>query len=215
MVWIGLAGTIIRRSMNMRWNQLPNTITLARLFMVPVLILILKDENYRLALLVFLVAGISDALDGYIAKKFNFVSHFGAVLDPVADKLLLVSAYIMLTIIGHVPFWLVLAVVSRDLFIVGGYMVVTSLMGAITMNPSMLSKLNTFMQIILVIAILADQAAGQSHYPSHQLLLTSLIYIVLVTTITSGVHYFWLWIVKKEILTVDERTEELEREEEK
>lgn len=215
MVWIGLAGTIIRRSMNMRWNQLPNTITLARLFMVPVLILILKDENYRLALLVFLVAGISDALDGYIAKKFNFVSHFGAVLDPVADKLLLVSAYIMLTIIGHVPFWLVLAVVSRDLFIVGGYMVVTSLMGAITMNPSMLSKLNTFMQIILVIAILADQAAGQSHYPSHQLLLTSLIYIVLVTTIASGVHYFWLWIVKKEILTVDERTEELEREEEK
>lgn len=215
MVWIGLAGTIIRRSMNMRWNQLPNTITLARLFMVPVLILILKDENYRLALLVFLVAGISDALDGYIAKKFNFVSHFGAVLDPVADKLLLVSAYIMLTIIGHVPFWLVLAVVSRDLFIVGGYMVVTSLMGAITMNPSMLSKLNTFMQIILVIAILADQAAGQSHYPSHQLLLTSLIYIVLVTTIASGVHYFWLWIVKKEILTVDERTEELEREKEK
>lgn len=215
MVWIGLAGTIIRRSMNMRWNQLPNTITLARLFMVPVLILILKDENYRLALLVFLVAGISDALDGYIAKKFNFVSHFGAVLDPVADKLLLVSAYIMLTIIGHVPFWLVLAVVSRDLFIVGGYMVVTSLMGAITMNPSMLSKLNTFMQIILVIAILADQAAGQSHYPSHQLLLTSLIYIVLVTTITSGVHYFWLWIVKKEILTADERTEELEREKEK
>jgi len=196
----------------MRWNQLPNTITLARLFMVPALILVLKDEDYRLALLIFLVAGISDALDGYIAKKYNFVSHFGAVLDPVADKLLLVSAYIMLSIIGHVPFWLVLAVVSRDLFIVGGYMVVTSLMGAVTMNPSLLSKLNTLMQIILVIAILADQAAGQSHYQSHQLVLTGLIYIVLLTTIASGIHYFWLWIVKKEILTVEERSVDLERE---
>jgi cardiolipin synthase len=196
----------------MRWNQLPNTITLARLFMVPALILVLKDEDYRLALLIFLVAGISDALDGYIAKKYNFVTQFGAVLDPVADKLLLVSAYIMLSIIGHVPFWLVLAVVSRDLFIVGGYMVVTSLMGAVTMNPSLLSKLNTLMQIILVIAILADQAAGQSHYQSHQLVLTGLIYIVLLTTIASGIHYFWLWIVKKEILTVEERSVDLERE---
>jgi cardiolipin synthase len=195
----------------MRWNQLPNTITLARLFLVPVLILVLKDENYRLALLVFLVAGISDALDGYIAKKFNFVSQFGAVLDPVADKLLLVSAYIMLSLIGHVPFWLVLVIVSRDLFIVGGYVVVTSLMGAVTMNPSMLSKLNTLMQIVLVIAILADHAAGQNH----QTILTSLVYIVLATTVASGIHYFWLWIVKKEIMTVEERTEDLEREKNK
>lgn len=198
----------------MRWNQLPNTITLARLFMVPVLILVLKDEDYQLALVVFLIAGISDALDGYIAKKYNFVSQFGAVLDPVADKLLLVSAYVMLSIIGHVPFWLVLVIVSRDLFIVGGYMVVTSLMGAVTMNPSMLSKLNTFMQIILVIAILAEQAAGY-HYPQvPQVVITSLIYIVLATTITSGVHYFWLWVVKKEILTVEERSVDLEREKE-
>lgn len=198
----------------MRWNQLPNTITLARLFMVPVLILVLKDEDYQLALVVFLIAGISDALDGYIAKKYNFVSQFGAILDPVADKLLLVSAYVMLSIIGHVPFWLVLVIVSRDLFIVGGYMVVTSLMGAVTMNPSMLSKLNTFMQIILVIAILAEQAAGY-HYPQvPQVVITSLIYIVLTTTITSGVHYFWLWIVKKEILTVEERSVDLERKKE-
>lgn len=195
----------------MRWNQLPNTITLARLFLVPVLILVLKDENYRLALLVFLVAGISDALDGYIAKKFNFVSQFGAVLDPVADKLLLVSAYIMLSLIGHVPFWLVVVIVSRDLFIVGGYVVVTSLMGAVTMNPSMLSKLNTLMQIVLVIAILADHAAGQDH----QTILTGLIYIVLATTIASGIHYFWHWVVKKEIMTVEERTEDLERDKDK
>lgn len=203
-------------AINMRWNQLPNTITLARLCLVPVLILVLKDENYRLALVIFLVAGISDALDGYIAKKFNFVSQFGAVLDPVADKLLLVSAYVMLSIIGHVPFWLVLVVVSRDLFIVGGYMVVTSLMGAVSMNPSLLSKLNTFMQIILVIAILAAHAAEQNLEQSfnynHEIILTSLIYIVLVTTIASGVHYFWLWVVKKEIMTLDERTEDIERE---
>ncbi len=191
----------------MRWDQIPNSITLARLFLVPVLILVLKNENYQLALLIFLVAGISDALDGYIAKKYNFVTHFGAVLDPVADKLLLVSAYIMLTIIGHVPFWLVLAIVTRDLFIVGGYMVVTSMMGAVTMNPSLLSKLNTVMQILLVIAILAEKAAGQD-YP---LFMTALIYIVLTTTITSGVHYFWIWIVKKEIMSEVELSADLER----
>lgn len=191
----------------MRWDQIPNSITLARLLLVPVLILVLKNENYQLALLIFLVAGISDALDGYIAKKYNFVSHFGAVLDPVADKLLLVSAYIMLAIIGQVPFWLVLAIVTRDLFIVGGYMVVTSLMGAVTMNPSLLSKLNTLMQILLVIAILAEKAAGQDY----QLFMTVLIYIVLITTISSGVHYFWLWIVKKEIMAEVELSVDLER----
>ncbi len=191
----------------MRWDQIPNTITLARLLLVPVLILVLKNENYQLALLIFLVAGISDALDGYIAKKYNFVSHFGAVLDPVADKLLLVSAYIMLAIIGQVPFWLVLAIVTRDLFIVGGYMVVTSLMGTVTMSPSLLSKLNTLMQILLVIAILAEKAAGQD-YP---LFMIVLIYIVLITTISSGVHYFWIWIVKKEIMTEVELSVDLER----
>jgi len=191
----------------MRWDQIPNTITLARLLLVPVLILVLKNENYQLALLIFLIAGISDALDGYIAKKYNFVSHFGAVLDPVADKLLLVSAYIMLAIIGQVPFWLVLAIVTRDLFIVGGYMVVTSLMGTVTMSPSLLSKLNTLMQILLVIAILAEKAAGQD-YP---LFMIVLIYIVLITTISSGVHYFWIWIVKKEIMTEVELSVDLER----
>jgi len=195
----------------MRWNQVPNTITLLRLFMVPLLIFELKNENYQMALLVFLVAGVSDALDGYIAKKFNFVSNFGAVLDPAADKLLLVSAYIMLSIIGQMPFWLVLIVVSRDLFIVGGYMVVTSLMGAVSMSPSKLSKFNTFMQILLVVAILTDKAAGLDS----QKILTGLIYIVSATTIASGVHYFWLWIVKKEIVTLEEQSKDPDREKKK
>jgi len=179
--------------------------------MVPLLIFELKNENYQMALLVFLVAGVSDALDGYIAKKFNFVSNFGAVLDPAADKLLLVSAYIMLSIIGQMPFWLVLIVVSRDLFIVGGYMVVTSLMGAVSMSPSKLSKFNTFMQILLVVAILTDKAAGLDS----QKILTGLIYIVSATTIASGVHYFWLWIVKKEIVTLEEQSKDPDREKKK
>lgn len=179
----------------MKFVYLPNVITLSRLFLVPVLILVLKQENYIAALIIFLVAGISDALDGYIAKRFNYVSQLGAVLDPLADKVLLVSAYIMLTMVGHIPFWLLLAVAFRDLLIIGGYLAVTSVLGAVQMNPSYLSKINTVMQIVLVLAILTEQALELA-YPQ---LMQLLVYIVFITTVVSGLHYIWLWGIKKEI----------------
>ena len=168
----------------MKFAYLPNAVTLSRLFLVPVLILVLKQEGYISALVIFLVAGVSDALDGYIAKRFNLVSQLGAVLDPLADKVLLVSAYIMLSWLGHIPFWLVLAVAFRDLLIIGGYLVVTSVMGSVHMRPSYLSKLNTVMQIVLVFAILAQQASGLTV----PLVTTGLVYLVLITTVVSGVH---------------------------
>ena len=179
----------------MKFSYLPNAVTLSRLFLVPVLILVLKQEDYVAALAIFLIAGVSDALDGFIAKRFNLVSQLGAVLDPLADKVLLVSAYIMLTWIGHIPFWLVLAVAFRDLLIVGGYLVVTSVMGSVHMNPSYISKLNTVLQIVLVLAVLAQQALSMS-IPA---VTTILVYLVLITTVASGVHYIWLWGIKKDI----------------
>ena len=174
--------------------QLPNIITLARIALVPVLILLLKDHDYAAGLIVFVIAGASDALDGFLAKRLNVQSRLGAILDPVADKLLLVSAYVMLTVLGHIPFWLVLVVVFRDLLIVGGYMLYTSHAGPVKMRPSILSKLNTLMQITLVAVILAQQAAGLA-WPLAEVL----IYVVLATTVVSGVHYTWSWMILKDI----------------
>jgi cardiolipin synthase len=186
-----------RTSQNMptaSFSHLPNIITLARIALVPVLILLLKDQDYAAGLIVFVIAGASDALDGYLAKRLNVQSRLGAILDPVADKLLLVSAYVMLTLLGHIPFWLVLVVVFRDLLIVGGYMLYTSHAGPVKMRPSILSKLNTLMQIALVTVILAQQAAGLA-WP----LAEALVYAVLVTTVVSGAHYTWSWMIMKDI----------------
>lgn len=181
---------------------LPNTITIARIALAPVLILLLKDEEYIAALVVFLIAGLSDGLDGYIAKHYNLVSRLGAILDPLADKILLVSAYIMLSMLGPIPFWLVLSVVFRDLLIVSGYLIYTSLIGSVQMRPSHLSKLNTFMQILLIVAILT-QLAFSVFYP---LFTEVLVFAVLATTVASGAHYLWAWGVMKEIETVSSET---------
>lgn len=175
--------------------HLPNLITLARIALVPVLILLLKDQEYAAALIVFVIAGISDALDGYLAKQLNVQSRLGAILDPVADKLLLVSAYVMLTVLGHIPFWLMLVVAFRDLLIVAGYVVYTSHAGPVKMRPSILSKLNTVTQIALATLILAQQAAGLD-WP---MTVDVLVLLVLATTVLSGAHYLWLWMIVKDI----------------
>lgn len=176
-------------------QHLPNLITISRIALVPVLILLLKDHHYAAALAVFFLAGVSDALDGFLAKRLGVQTQFGAVLDPIADKLLLVTAYVMLTLLGHIPFWLTLAVVSRDVLIVGGYLLYTSHAGPVKMRPSWLSKLNTLLQIALVCLLLAKQAIGQ-HWPW---VVQGMIYAVLASTILSGIHYLWTWMVRKDI----------------
>ncbi|WP_298185683.1 CDP-alcohol phosphatidyltransferase family protein [Acidiferrobacter sp.] len=178
-----------------RLQYLPNMITLMRVAFVPLLILVLKDHHYLKALAVFLVAGISDGLDGYIAKRFGFVSQLGAILDPLADKILLVSAYIMLALLALVPFWLVLVVTFRDVVIVGGYLVYTSLYGPVSMRPSRVSKFNTFTQILLVVFVLTERAFA---FPAAHIQ-AALVFMVLVTTIASGGHYLWTWGIVREI----------------
>lgn len=176
-------------------SQLPNLITISRIGLAPVLILLLKEQEYAASLAVFAIAGVSDGLDGFIAKRFHFESRLGSILDPLADKTLLVSSYVMLTLLNHLPFWLMLTVAFRDLLIVGGYLVYTSMVGPVQMRPSWLSKLNTFMQIALVIVILAQQALQQVYAP----LVDALIYAVLLTTVASGLHYLWVWLVMKQV----------------
>jgi len=174
---------------------LPNAITLARIALVPVFILVLKDQDYGTALLVFLFAGASDGVDGFIARRYNVRTRLGGILDPLADKILLVSAYVMLSVLGHIPFWLVLSVVFRDLLIVGGYVAYTLAVGPVHMRPSALSKFNTLMQVLLVLVVLLQQA----HWVDIGAWLDVLIYGALFTTIASGLHYLWIWGVMKHI----------------
>lgn len=179
----------------MKASQLPNLITLARLALTPAFVLALNDGNYVAGLVLFVVAGLSDGLDGFIAKRFHYETRMGAILDPAADKILLVSAYVMLTVLGHLPVWLVIVVAFRDLLIVGGYLVYTSMYGPVQMRPSALSKLNTVMQIALVVGVLLEQAIT-AHFP---LVIQAFVWGVFLTTVASGGHYLWSWGVMKEV----------------
>ena len=148
-----------------------------------------------MALALFFAAGITDGLDGYIAKRFDCVSKLGAVLDPVADKLLIGSAYIMLAILGDIPFWLLIVVMFRDLVIVVGYFIFVMMGVDVPMRPTYSSTVNTFVQISLMVVVLLDKASIL-HIP---LVIDALILGVLATTIFSGVQYVWLWGIRQEI----------------
>lgn len=161
---------------------------------MPILILLLKNEYFEPALLLFVAAGVSDALDGYIAKKYRVQSQFGAILDPVADKILLVSCFVMLTLLDHLPFWLLVIVVFRDVLIVGGYLVLVMLGTSVQMRPSAVSKLNTLFQICLVSLVLARLAG----WIDLSIVVESLIILVAATSVLSGVHYVWVWGFGKE-----------------
>lgn len=174
-------------------TNLPNAITLLRIALAPVFILLVRDHHYSTAFGVFVLAGASDGLDGFIAKRYNFITRLGGILDPIADKILLVSAYVMLSLLDHLPFWLTLSVVFRDVLIVGGYLAYTSIVGPVHMRPSRLSKLNTVLQVALVVLVLA-QLSGWMQIAA---VVDALIYLVFVTTFASAVHYVWVWGVLK------------------
>lgn len=134
---------------------LPNFITIGRLFLVPVIVWLLYQSLYPAAFFVFVLAGISDAVDGFLAKQFDLGSELGAYLDPIADKALLVSIYVVLGIIEHLPSWIVIIVVSRDVAIVGAVILSWLMNRPIKIEPNMVSKANTVMQILLVVGLLA------------------------------------------------------------
>lgn len=173
----------------MKPSDIPNVITIFRIGIVPAVVVSLWHEKFTLALILFTVAGVSDALDGYIAKRFNFISRLGSILDPLADKLLLISTYVALGWLNQLPLWLVILVIGRDVVILLGAMAYHRLVGAYEMAPSWISKGNTFFQIILGLSVVL-QASGVS---LPQQLIDVLIYTVSVTTVLSGLDYIWTW----------------------
>ena len=183
--------------MSSRIITLPNLLTVFRMVLVPIFVTLLFYQRFVLALVVFVIAGITDGLDGLLARRFDQRSHLGTVLDPIADKLMLVTAFVVLSmrtvfpqpVPSHLPspFWVTAAVISRDVFIVVGAAAINVMTGFRGFRPSWLGKLNTTVQIIAVgiIMLAASIPYGTGYY------LPTLYVLVFTLTILSGAHYIF------------------------
>ena len=172
--------------------SIPNLITLARILLVPILIWAITSGEMRAAFLLFLTAGVSDAVDGFLAKRFGMASELGAHLDPLADKALIVSIYVSLGITEAIPRWIVILVVSRDILIIGGVMLAWFLGRPMTVKPLLVSKLNTAAQIVFACLVLAALAFG-FEAPAVQTGEVGLMWLVAALTLISVGFYVREW----------------------
>jgi cardiolipin synthase (CMP-forming) len=169
--------------------NLPNLITLGRLLTVPIAVYLMMQSAYLAAFLLFLLAGVSDALDGYLAKRNNQTTELGAILDPLADKALLVGVYVTLGLQENLPNWLVLLVVFRDVLIIGGVIILFLVRFEVRMRPLIISKINTAAQIGLAAMVLAELGLQLEILG----LVEAMIYFVGATTVISGASYMVSW----------------------
>lgn len=169
--------------------NIPNLITVLRIIMVPVIIVLISMESFTTALWLFLVAGVSDALDGYIARRFDMRTTLGATLDPLADKILIIASVIALSRLGLLPVWLMAAVVGRDLVIAAGATAWHFVFGPLEMAPLIASKINTCMQVVMLFLVMG-KASGFEAISS---LLPVLFVLVLISTLFSGFQYVIVW----------------------
>lgn len=173
--------------MSLSW--LPNAVSLLRIgLVVPILLLILRGD-YAWALLLFFAAGFSDGVDGYLAKRFDWHTRLGALLDPVADKLLVAGTFITLACMNVIPVWLASAVILRDVVIVGGAIAYNFMVGPVEGEPTRISKLNTALQLLFLSLVLCR--AGFD-WPD-RISITVLGAAVLITVVISGVDYVLSW----------------------
>ena len=164
---------------------IPNFITIARLVAVPLIVWLMIEDLYLTAVLFFALAGLSDAVDGCIAKKFDQESVLGGYLDPIADKALLVSVFVTLGFKDVLPLWLIILAVSRDILIVGAVILSWMLEKPVGMRPLWISKLNTTMQIILIALALGEEA-GVAMLGT---IVPAAIAVVAATTVLSAAGY--------------------------
>ncbi|MGI8527086.1 MAG: CDP-alcohol phosphatidyltransferase family protein [Pseudolabrys sp.] len=170
--------------------SIPNLITLGRILLVPIVVWAIMGDKMLVAFVLFLVAGVSDAVDGFLAKRFNMASELGSYLDPLADKTLIVSIYVALGIAGTIPYWLVILVVSRDIMIVGAVMLSRLVGSPLKVKPLLVSKLNTVAQIVFACVVLG--ALGFE--VSAEALMDVLMVLVAATTLLSVAAYVREWV---------------------
>jgi len=170
----------------MTWNT-ANLLTLARILLIPFIVFWLLQERFTLTLFLFLVMALTDVLDGYIARRWKQKTLLGSYLDPIADKMLLVTVFICLACMGLIPVWLVIWTVLRDLLILCSAIFVRLTVGAISFPPTVWGKSTTFFQGALVLAVLLVNAIPLSA----QWLVTGLVWLTLFFTLFSGFHYIY------------------------
>ncbi|MDO9411194.1 MAG: CDP-alcohol phosphatidyltransferase family protein [Pseudolabrys sp.] len=170
--------------------SIPNLITLGRILLVPIVVWAILTNNMFTAFVLFLVAGVSDGVDGFLAKRFNMTTELGAYLDPLADKALIVSIYLTLGISGVIPLWLVILVVSRDILIVGGIMLSWLMGNPLKIRPLLVSKLNTVAQIAFACVVLGSLGLGYS-VPQFKIVL---MWTVATLTLLSIAAYLAEWV---------------------
>ena len=170
-------------------SVLPNLITLLRLLLVVPIAASILGHHFGTALLLFAVASVSDGIDGFLARRFDWISRFGSMLDPIADKILLVTVFVLLTFTGYIPVWLAVVVIARDLIILTGATVYHILFGEYEFAPTFLGKFSTASQFTLVILMLVDLSV--TDLPAW--LLSAMIWLVFAVSSLSGVDYVYTW----------------------
>ena len=175
--------------------NLPNLITISRLLLTPYIVWLLLIESYFLGFIFFLLSGISDALDGFIAKRFNQKTLLGSYLDPIADKFLIVSAIVLLGYNGYVPIWLIIIIVSRDIAIFGAVIISWMLGTNLRIEPLIISKINTFLQLFYIVmtftVILNNEFLTELILSIHDVTT----YLIAVSTILSWLFYLRVWLI--------------------
>lgn len=176
----------------LRASHIPNSICVMRMFLVIPIAFCLQSEDFLTALILIFIAGLSDGIDGYLARRFDWQTRLGGLLDPLADKLLLVTVILTLTFMNLSPIWLACVVIGRDLIIITGASLYSYLIGPVRPNPSVISKINTICQLLYMIFVIARQASG---WPP-EIAVWLMGAVVLVTSLVSGFHYIIHWSVK-------------------
>jgi cardiolipin synthase len=166
-------------------RHIPNALCVLRILLVAPVAYLLSEGEYRLTLWLFALAAFTDGLDGFLAKRFGWMSELGRVLDPLADKILLVGVFITLAVLGDVPLWLAATAVARDVIITAGAITYNALFGYPHGRPTIVSKLNTLCQILYLLLVVASRAGERS--PAA--VITVLGALVFVTTVVSGLDY--------------------------
>lgn len=168
--------------------NLPNLITISRILLIPLLVIFLVEGKGDLALFVFILAGVGDAVDGFLARALNQQTDLGAFLDPIADKLLLVTSCITMAILNQLPAWGAVVIVSRDLIILGGIGVLLFYGHPLQIRPTFVSKVTTFLQILTVSMYMLGPDTLGSYWNYNVYLL----YLASFFTIVSGLHYIYV-----------------------
>ena len=173
--------------MSLSW--IPNAITLFRIVLIMPILLLILAGSFGWAMSLFLLAGFSDGVDGYLAKRYDWGSRIGALLDPIADKLLVVGMFATLAYLQHIPLWLAALVILRDVVIISGATAYNFLVRPVEGEPTRVSKLNTALQLLFLMVVMSRAGFG---WPD-EISVTVLGASILITVVISGVDYVWSW----------------------